>query len=126
MTASVHSKKGSRQSPSSGKPAAIGKSKRRKLAKDDKREGSGKKSIAGTADVKPKPDPKQKKAAKGKKTPAPYTQVDHKASIPPRVAKVMSRFQNARPSDVSDKVFVASSPVHGLSLIHISEPTRPY
>lgn len=37
-------------------------------------------------------------------------------AIPARVAKVMSRFKNARLSDVSDKVFVATSPVHGKGL----------
>lgn len=37
-------------------------------------------------------------------------------AIPERVARVMSRFKNARLSDVSDKVFVASSPVHGKGL----------
>ena len=116
MTASVHGKKGSRQSASSGKPGEIGKSKRRKVVKGDKRKGSGKKSIAGKADGKSKPAAKQKKTAKGKKKSAPFTQVDNKASIPPRVAKVMSRFRDARLSDVSDKVFVASSPVHGKGL----------
>lgn len=39
-----------------------------------------------------------------------------KNAIPERVAKVMSRFKNARLSDVSDKVFVATSPVHGKGL----------
>jgi SET domain-containing protein len=38
------------------------------------------------------------------------------AAISSAVAKVMSGFKNARPSDVSDKVFVASSPVHGKGL----------
>ncbi|MFK8079365.1 MAG: SET domain-containing protein [Granulosicoccus sp.] len=37
-------------------------------------------------------------------------------SIAPRTAKLMSRFKKARPSDVSDKVFVATSPVHGKGL----------
>ena len=38
------------------------------------------------------------------------------AAKAPRVAKVMARFKKARPSDVSDKVFVAESPVHGKGL----------
>lgn len=37
-------------------------------------------------------------------------------AVGPRVAKVMARFQDARQSDVSDKVFVAVSPVHGKGL----------
>jgi len=37
-------------------------------------------------------------------------------AVSPRVAKIMSRFKKARPSDVSDKVFVAVSPVHGKGL----------
>ena len=32
------------------------------------------------------------------------------------VKEVMAQFKDARPSDVSDKVFVASSPVHGMGL----------
>ena len=36
--------------------------------------------------------------------------------ISARVAKLMSRFNDARISDVSDKVFVATSPVHGKGL----------
>lgn len=32
------------------------------------------------------------------------------------VEKLMARFEDARPSDVSEKVFVASSPVHGKGL----------
>lgn len=39
-----------------------------------------------------------------------------KENIPPRVAKIMARFSKARLSDVSDKVFVATSPVHGKGL----------
>jgi len=38
------------------------------------------------------------------------------ATPSPRVLKVMSGFKKARPSDVSDKVFVATSPVHGKGL----------
>jgi len=41
----------------------------------------------------------------------PYARV-----ISAAVAKVMAKFKDARPSDVSDKVFVASSPVHGKGL----------
>lgn len=33
-----------------------------------------------------------------------------------RVAKLMAKFKNARPSDISKKVFVAESPVHGKGL----------
>lgn len=36
--------------------------------------------------------------------------------VSPRMAKLMSRFKKARPSDVSNKVFVATSPVHGKGL----------
>lgn len=39
-----------------------------------------------------------------------------KTAPSPRVAKLMSRFKNARPSDVSRKVFVAESEVHGKGL----------
>ena len=38
------------------------------------------------------------------------------APLSPRVLKLMSGFKKARPSDVSDKVFVATSPVHGKGL----------
>jgi len=48
-----------------------------------------------------------KKAVKSTKKPA---------AISAAVAKVMAKFKDARPSDVSDKVFVASSPVHGKGL----------
>lgn len=34
---------------------------------------------------------------------------------------VMSQFKNARPSDVSDKVFVADSPVHGKGLFALKK-----
>ncbi len=40
----------------------------------------------------------------------------NKSELSPRVAKVMARFKNARLSDVSGKVFVAESPVHGKGL----------
>jgi len=43
----------------------------------------------------------------------PYARVE---IISAAVAKVMAKFKDARPSDVSDKVFVASSPVHGKGL----------
>lgn len=39
-----------------------------------------------------------------------------KSEPSPRVAKLMARFKNSRPSDVSSKVFVAESPVHGKGL----------
>lgn len=39
-----------------------------------------------------------------------------KKELSPRIVKLMSRFKKARPSDVSDKVFVATSPVHGKGL----------
>lgn len=34
----------------------------------------------------------------------------------PQLARVMANFSKARPSDVSNKVFVATSPVHGKGL----------
>lgn len=54
--------------------------------------------------AKNKSKKKSKKSDAGSATPSP------------RVLKVMSRFKKARPSDVSDKVFVATSPVHGKGL----------
>lgn len=67
------------------------KKKKRKLDTDDKksgkkRKGAGAKSKAGADTVSAK------------------------------VQKLMSRFKKARPSDVSGKVFVATSPVHGKGL----------
>lgn len=58
---------------------------------------------------------KKKKKGKAEKQSRQGKQSDS-TSVSPRVAKLMSRFKKARPSDVSDKVFVAISPVHGKGL----------
>lgn len=55
----------------------------------------------------------QKKASR-KKTSKKSAAKDGK--LPASVARLMKRYTNARPSDVSDKVFVAESPVHGKGL----------
>jgi len=56
------------------------------------------------------------KARKSGKSLSAKTSGSAGKSVSPRVAKLMSRFKKARPSDVSDKVFVATSPVHGKGL----------
>lgn len=68
--------------------------KNRKSKTDDAKSKSGR-----------KPDKKSGKKRKGRS-----------AEVSARVAKLMSGFKKARPSDVSDKVFVATSPVHGKGL----------
>jgi hypothetical protein len=51
---------------------------------------------------------------KGKTDKKPNKSESPKASA--AIKKLMKRFTGARPSDVSDKVFVATSPVHGKGL----------
>lgn len=60
-----------------------------------------------------------KVSKKGKKRAADKTGKKQQKTAKKRsaaVKAVMKRFKDARPSDVSDKVFVASSPVHGKGL----------
>ena len=62
---------------------------------------------------------KEKKKS-GKDEPVREGSGKHKGSIAknvsPRVARLMSKFVKARPSNVSGKLFVATSPVHGKGL----------
>ncbi|MFK7890501.1 MAG: SET domain-containing protein [Granulosicoccus sp.] len=55
----------------------------------------------------------QNKASRKKKS---KKSVVSDGKLPALVAKLMKRYNNARLSDVSDKVFVAESPVHGKGL----------
>ncbi len=61
-----------------------------------------------------KPDRAKNRSAK--KTGSDKREGKRVKTIGPKVAKVMSGFKNARVSDVSSKVFVAESPVHGKGL----------
>ncbi|MFK7996112.1 MAG: SET domain-containing protein [Granulosicoccus sp.] len=72
-----------------------------------------------TKDRKPKrknAEAKSNKRDKPKKGSAGKKSGGVGKTISPRLAKLMSRFKKARLSDVSDKVFVATSPVHGKGL----------
>ena len=80
---------------------------------------------SGSKKQKHKASPKGKKpkktAAKQKPAKKAGDKIAKKANkskkpLSARVVKVMSRFKDARISDVSDKVFVATSPVHGKGL----------
>ena len=71
-----------------------------------------KKNTTQTSDT----DGKRKKRTSKKDSTAKKGKKSKSVAISPRVAKVMARFKKARPSDVSDKVFVAESPVHGKGL----------
>jgi len=80
-------------------------------------------SMTSKADRK-RSDSKKGKASKGEAKKNTYSgkvkrkggDKPAKKKIPARIAKVMSQYKNARVSDVSDKVFVATSPVHGKGL----------
>ncbi|MFK7861032.1 MAG: SET domain-containing protein [Granulosicoccus sp.] len=71
---------------------------------------ASKKKKRKNSETDPKKRNKPKKSSTGKKS------VEAIKPVSPRVAKLMSRFKKARASDVSDKVFVAESPVHGKGL----------
>lgn len=57
----------------------------------------------------------KKKSKKSAKT-AGKAKAKGKRAAKKSVEAVMAEYKNARPSDVSDKVFVAESPVHGKGL----------
>jgi hypothetical protein len=84
-------KPGSRKTPGGGNGKAAGTARRRKQAGSESASGKGKQPANASSSGKGKA---------GKRS----------------ARNIMERYKDARPSDVSNKVFVASSPVHGKGL----------